>query len=191
MKRDLAVSERNLLSGEKVRLTGLKKDDLPVILGWRVDTRFLRLWNSNPLVSRDEGEVSQWLDRTEKSEDEMTFAIRLLGNDHLIGIAELAEIEWSNRVASLGIGIGDPENWGKGYGTEATRLLMAYGFNELNLYRLQLTVLAYNIRAVGMYEKLGFIREGVLREFGERDGRRYDLYQYGLLRTEWKCERLP
>ena len=54
---------------------------------------------------------------------------------------------------------------------------MAYGFNELNLYRLQLTVLAYNTRAVGMYEKLGFTREGVLRAFGERDGRRYDLYQ--------------
>ena len=114
MKRDLAVSERNLLSGEKVRLTGLRNDDLPVILGWRVDTRFLRLWNSNPLVSRGEGTVRQWLDRTEKSEDEITFAIRLAGNDHLVGMAELAEIEWSNRVASLGIGIGDPENWGKG-----------------------------------------------------------------------------
>ena len=71
MKRDLAVSERNLLSGEKVRLTGLRKDDLPVILGWRADTRFLRFWNSNPLISRDEGEVSQWLDSTGRSEGEM------------------------------------------------------------------------------------------------------------------------
>ena len=182
------MSERNLLSGVKVRLTGLGKGDLPAILQWREDTRFLRPWNSNPLISRNEVEIGQWLDGTGRSGAEVTFAIRLVGREEIIGIAEITEIEWNNRVGGLGIGIGRPEDWGKGYGTEATRMLVAYAFNELNLHRLQLTVLAYNSRAIAVYEGLGFVREGVLREFGERDGRRYDMYQYGLLRPEWKSE---
>ena len=66
------------------------------------------------------------------------------------------------------------------------RLLLDYAFGELNLHRFQLTVFAYNERASALYEKLGFVREGVFREFLLRDGTRYDMYLYGLLRREWE-----
>jgi RimJ/RimL family protein N-acetyltransferase len=57
----------------------------------------------------------------------------------------------------------------------------------MNLHRLQLTVLDYNARAIAMYERLGFQREGTYRELGLRDGRRYDMHLYGLLRPEWEA----
>ena len=86
----------------------------------------------------------------------------------------------------LSIGIGDQSNRGKGYGSEAMRLIIDYAFFELNLHRIQLTVFDYNQQAIALYERLGFQREGVFREFGQRDGKRYDMYLYGILYEEWE-----
>ena len=87
----------------------------------------------------------------------------------------------------MSIGLGDSANWGKGYGNEATRLALGFAFNELNLHRVQLTVFDYNSRAIHLYEKLGFQQEGIYREFLQRDGRRFDMYLYGLLGHEWEA----
>jgi RimJ/RimL family protein N-acetyltransferase len=65
-------------------------------------------------------------------------------------------------------------------------LALNFAFEELNMHRVQLTVFQYNERAVALYEKLGFQKEGVYREFLHRDGKRYDMYLYGLLRSEWE-----
>ncbi len=92
-------------------------------------------------------------------------------------------------MAWLAIGIGERENWGKGIGGEAMTLALDFTFRELNLHRVQLTVFEYNERAIALYERLGFVREGVCREFMQRDGRRYDMYLYGLLRREWEAQR--
>ena len=124
--------QRNLLIGKQVRLTGLTKEDAPTVLRWREDTRFLRLWSSDPLVERNQTSIISWIEQLGKTKREVTFAIRLHEQEDLIGIVSLAGIEWPNRVAYLGIGIGDPEHWGKGYGTEATQLMIEYGFSELN-----------------------------------------------------------
>ena len=72
---------------------------------------------------------------------------------------------------------------------EQIRKAVRFGFHELNLHRIQLTVFSYNERAVALYEKLGFTREGVYREHLQRDGQRHDMYLYGLLRREWEEER--
>ena len=116
----------------------------------------------------------------------MAFAIRLVEKEEIIGTIALDDIEWPNRTAGLGIWSGTSDNWGKGYGTEATNLLIAYAFNELNLFRLQLTVFDFNLRAISLYEKLSFKREGTFRQFMERDGKRHDMHLYGLLRHEWE-----
>jgi RimJ/RimL family protein N-acetyltransferase len=178
--------DRNRLAGENVRLTGLRASDVSAILAWREDTRFLRLWNSDPLVGRSEAKILEWIDEANRPTTGMAFAIRLHQEEDLIGIVGLDEIEWPNRVASLGIGIGDPDHWGKRYGTDATRLMIDYAFNELNLHRLQLTVFEFNARAIALYEKMGFRKEGTFRQFMERDNKRYDMLLYGLLRSEWK-----
>ena len=116
---------------------------------------------------------------------ELSLAIRLLEHERIVGTVGLDEIEWPNRVANFAIAIGCPDDWGKGYGTEAANLLAGYAFNELNLFRLQLTVFEFNSRAIALYETLKFQQEGTFRKFMERDGTRHDMYLYGLLREEW------
>lgn len=116
----------------------------------------------------------------------MAFGIRRVDADPLIGILELDEILWSHRVCGISILIGDRENWGRGYGFEAALLGLAFAFDELNLHRVTATIFSYNKRSIALFEKLGFEREGVFREFLERDGRRHDMLLYGLLQHEWR-----
>jgi len=180
------VDSDNLLRGQRVRLTALDKADAGPARAWTEDANYLRLLDSAPALPRSMEQVTRDLERASGARNDITFAIRPVAGDELLGIAALAEIEWSNQVAWLSIGIGDRANWGKGYGREALALLIGFAFRELNLRRLQLTVFSYNTRAIALYEKLGFRREGVLREAILRDGQIYDIYCYGLLRREWQ-----
>ena len=86
------------------------------------------------------------------------------------------------------IGLGNESQRGKGYGKEAMKLLLEYGFNKLNFHRIQLNVLEFNYGAIALYEKCGFKKEGIFREFVLRDGNRYNLLLYGLLKKEWLNE---
>jgi RimJ/RimL family protein N-acetyltransferase len=86
----------------------------------------------------------------------------------------------------VGIGIGEREYWGKGYGKDAMRIMLRYAFMELNLHRVSLNVYEYNPRAIRSYEKAGFTVEGRQRQALNRDGRRWDMIYMGSLREEWK-----
>lgn len=178
----------NLLRGEKVYLAAWTKDDYSVAAAWSSNTEFSRLLDAAPARPRPASDIEEWIEEARKSKSAFSFAIRLIESDQLIGLVELEDIEWPHGVAWLGIGIGEPAYWGGGYGTEAASLMLGFAFWELNLHRVQLTVFSYNARAIASYEKLGFVREGVFREFLQRDGKRYDMYLYGLLRHEWDAQ---
>jgi RimJ/RimL family protein N-acetyltransferase len=90
----------------------------------------------------------------------------------------------------VGIGIGEAEYRGKGYGTDAMQVILGFAFRELNLHRVSLSVFEYNPRAIRSYEKAGFRHEGRLRAEINRDGRRWDVLMMGILRTEWEAQRL-
>jgi len=113
------------------------------------------------------------------------FGIRTLSNDELIGFVALHSIEWNNRAATLAVGIGDGAHRRLGYGTEAVRLVLRYAFPELNLNRVGLDVVKYNIAAMALYQKVGFRREGAQRAAVLRDGKQFDRIIMGILRTEW------
>jgi len=174
-----------LLRGTKVRLSALSKDDAATISRWFGDVGYLRLQDTNLALPKSQAQIAADLELA-KSSNTIVFAIRTVGDGALIGTVGFFEIEWANQVAWLGMGIGERNAWDQGYGTEALHLALQYAFDELNLHRITLTVIAYNERAIALYEKAGFQREGVFREFGQRDGRRYDMYLYGLLRSEWE-----
>ena len=175
-----------LLRGSRVRLTALTQNDLPTIAQWHQNPEFLRLFDALPANPKTEAALTQWLENTHKAADAFLFAIHSLDNDELIGYVELDGILWTHRVSGVSIAIGEEEHWGKGYGYEVMQLVLRFAFDELNLHRVQLTVFSYNKRAIALYEKLGFQREGVHREHLQRDGKRYDMYLYGLLRSEWE-----
>lgn len=175
-----------LLRGERVRLAAHEKDDNPIIRRWYDDPEFPHLLEYFPARPQRLEAVETALERMDKSEHDFLFGIRLMEADQLIGLISLEQIDWPNGTAWMGVGIGEPQYRGKGYGTEATQLLLKYAFHEINLHRVQLTVFAYNPAAIAVYEKLGFVKEGVMRERLHRDGQRHDVLMYGLLRHEWE-----
>ena len=177
----------NMWLGKTVRLAGFIKEDARLISRWHDDAGFLRLLDMKAARPQSEAEILKWFDEWEKSERIAAFAVRSIEDDALVAIIMLEGIQWTHGVGWLSIAIGDRERWGKGYGQEAMSLLLPYEFEELNLHRIQLTVFEYNERAIALYEKLGFRREGAHREAMLREGRRYDMYLYGLLRREWEA----
>lgn len=175
----------NLLRGNLVWLTSLDRSAAPMIARWEQDSEFLRLLDASPARPRSEDEIAHWIDSERRSSNNFLFGIRLLENDDLIGWVELDGVLWTHQTCSLAIAIGNRSFWGRGYGADAMTLALQFAFHELNLHRIHITVFSYNQRAIALYENLGFQREGVYREYLHRDGQRYDMLLYGLLRREW------
>ena len=178
----------SLLIGKKVQLTTFQPADATTLATWQQDNAFLRLLDALPAYPKTETQLQAWIDSIPAQTRDYTFAIRRLDNKTLVGWVELDGIMWQHRVTGISIAIGDMVERGKGYGGEAMRLAIDFAFYELNLHRIQLTVFAYNTNAIKLYERLGFKKEGVYREHVERDGKRYDMFLYGLLRHEWQSE---
>jgi RimJ/RimL family protein N-acetyltransferase len=181
------MNSSNLFCGDLVRLGVLTDEDLPALVKWYQDPLFLRHFDSRPAIPKTEEELGSWLEELRKDERTLAFAIRPVKGDRLVGYLEIDGLDWQHGVCGMGLGIGDPADRGRGFGHEATRLALRYAFHELNLHRVQVTVFSYNSASLALLEKLGFRREGVYRERLQRDGKRYDMYLYGMLRREWEA----
>lgn len=105
--------------------------------------------------------------------------------DTPIGIVSLINIDYKNRNAECIIDLGEKEYWGKGYGSEALKLLLDYAFYEMNLHRVSLKVFSFNDRAISLYTKIGFQHEGNSRQSLFRNGQWHDIVHMGLLQNEY------
>jgi RimJ/RimL family protein N-acetyltransferase len=171
--------------GSKVRLSPLIPADVPSLTRWQTDSEYLRLLSAEPAFPKNEQQVAEWVRDGQRGRDNYLLGIRALPDDVLIGFIELGEVLWTHRNSWLAIAIGERAFWGQGYGYEAMSLALDFAFNELNLHRIQLSVYSYNQRGIRLYERLGFQREGIYREYLLRDGQRYDMLLYGILSHEW------
>ena len=133
----------------------------------------------------DQTDHRQWFEGVRGRNDMVMFGIRLLADGRLIGTCQLHTIHPVHRSAELQIRIGNPTDRGHGYGGEALRLLLDHGFQDLNLHRIDLHVLASNAVAIAAYKKAGFIREGLLRQCVHIGGQYQDLLLMGILRDEY------
>ena len=113
------------------------------------------------------------------------FNIVLNDGDRLIGRCMLFQVDQVNRAAMLGMVIGEKEYWSSGYGLEATRLLLDYAFNLLNLNSVMLGVYSFNKRAIRCYQKAGFKEIGVRRQARAFGSRVYDLIYMDMLASEF------
>ena len=114
------------------------------------------------------------------------FAVRLLENDELLGNIGFNSLDMVNRNGALGVLIGNPKYQRKGYGTEALKLILDYGFSFLNLRNISLNVFEYNKPAYNLYKKIGFKEVGRLRKAVEIMGKTYDVIIMDMLKEEFQ-----
>jgi RimJ/RimL family protein N-acetyltransferase len=179
----------SLFEGKLVRLTHIRRDDIPTFCRWFRDYEVQRLLAFDPIIPITDEAEEAWFESAAKSENEYHFSIRLLENDLLIGNCSLFGVNARNRSAEFGIAIGEKEYWGRGFGSDAMRVLLRFAFNELNLNRVHLDVLAYNKRAISAYVKVGFTHEGTRRCAIYREGEYHDVYVMAILHEEWKAHQ--
>jgi len=186
----------SLYEGQLIRLGPIDHEKDPAIESkWTHDAEYLRLLDTQPARPVSPAGMKKKYEALEKEMEESKnlfyFTIRLRSddpeqNDRLVGFAKLYEIEWTHSVSQIVLGIGDPGDRRKGYGTDALNLLLRYAFTELNLFRLSTLVPEYNLGALRLFQKAGFIEEVRRRQALNRDGRYWDLIHVGLLRDEWQ-----
>ncbi|MFH0878800.1 MAG: GNAT family protein [Lentisphaerota bacterium] len=176
----------DLLRGELVRLTAEDPEPMAKLFSqWSADSEYSRLLDWDPARRFSVKSSLKWLEKDSENSNNHFFAIRTLDSDRIIGDIGLDGIRWPHRECFVGIGLGEREFWGKGYGTDALKIILRYAFTELNLHRVTLDVFEYNQRGVRSYEKAGFVREGRERGVLLREGRRWDVIYMGILRDDW------
>ncbi|MCL2079755.1 MAG: GNAT family N-acetyltransferase [Oscillospiraceae bacterium] len=159
------------IAGDRIYLSPINLDDLEMYTKWMNDVEVVsNLGNYHRMLS-----LSNEMSALEKlTKDDQNYAIILNDGDLLIGGVGLAEINHIYRTATVGIFIGEAEHRGKGFGTEAMRLIVEYGFKTLNLHNIMLTVHSDNMRAIASYKKAGFAEFGRRHESRYLDGRYVD-----------------
>lgn len=175
------------LIANRIYLRPIEREDAPMIAAWINDPEVRTFVRRNrPMNVASEIE---FIDRINADETMVALVITLKDGDRAIGVTGLHAIDSRNRSAEFGISIGDKPNWGQGYGKEVTQAMVDHAFGTLNMNRLALFIYDFNERAIRCYEKVGFRREGVLREEHYRDGRYCNTLVMSVLRSEWDERR--
>jgi RimJ/RimL family protein N-acetyltransferase len=175
--------KKQMLKAEHIALAPLDNDDLPSLMSW-INDREQVLFNA-PYKPVHESQHKAWFESIQQRNDIVIFGIRLLRDNQLIGSCQLHSIDHVHRSAELQIRIGDTLQRGQGYGVEAVRLLLDFAFKDLNLHRVYLHVFSSNTAAIRVYEKVGFVREGLLRKAAHINGEYVDVVVMGILREEY------
>lgn len=122
-----------------------------------------------------------------KAQNAVVFSIADKTTQAAVGQTAFFRIDPISRSAIFYLAILDKTRWSQGLGSEATRLMIEYGFNTLNLHRIQLHVFKNNRPAIRIYEKTGFKTEGLLREAMYQHGKYCDFLVMGCLKDEWQA----
>jgi RimJ/RimL family protein N-acetyltransferase len=174
------------LSGDSVTLRPPEREDLDAIRQWMNDPRVWRPALDAKPMTADLAE--EFFERALTTEDDVKLVV--CADDEPIGIVSLTGTKYgptaTDRARRMELAYYlDPDVHGRGYGSEATSLLVQYGFEDLNLKRIEADVGAFNDASQELLESLGFEREGARRNAAYYRGDYYDMLTYGLLREEW------
>ena len=173
--------------GKKVILRALEPEDMELLRDTINDPEIeQRVIGWSFPVSKVE--QMRWYERTLEDKSNRRFVIEAIDEsvNCPIGVVYLTDIDWKNRIASTGIKIFKNSLRRNGYATDALRALHSYAFNELQLHRIQFRILCDNAASIGLHEKCGAKREGVMREAIFKGGKYLDVYMYGLLKSDFE-----
>lgn len=171
------------LIGERIYLSPRNSEDVEKYTEWMNDFETTDYTGRSHQIVTIEAE-KKYLE--ENINEEAVFAIIESKEDKLIGTLGLHNVNHFKRTATLGIFIGDKEYRGKGYGTDAIRLILDYGFNYLNLNNIKLDLMEFNERALICYKKCGFKEYGRRRKCNFINGKYYDTIEMDILSEEFK-----
>lgn len=176
-----------MLKGSRITLRAAKREDLDAMHAWANDLEVELAGGGDPPKPFSlDAMTAQFEQNAAKADKETFWVIEVEGKPiGMCGVHRLEECRGVNRSAEFGIGIGEKELWGKGYGSEATKLVLEWSFIHRNLNRVWLGVLSNNERAIKCYEKCGFVEEGRMRQHMWSQGKYHDLVIMGALRDEW------
>ena len=174
------------MQGERVRLRPVEEGDLPLFLRWLNDPDVSYWLSDRPELSLEA--EREWYDEMRGDPARLVWCIET-EEGRPIGNLGFQAIDETHGRATLGIVIGEKGRWGRGYGTEAIRQALRYGFQELGLRRVDLEVDEDNHRGIRCYEKCGFVREGLLRAHRLRRGQPVNAVVMAVLLGEF--ERQP
>ena len=160
----------------------------PLYGEWYSDPEVWHLssWTAKPLSVKA---VQRLFEEREMSKTDDSFAIFRKGDRDPIGVISLMNMSGVNASADLSIIIGRPEYRSQGFGAEAIEALLEYGFENLELHRIGLSVFDFNEPAISLYERLGFREEGRMRQAIRRNDAFHDAILMSILRSEWRASR--
>lgn len=163
-----------------LRFEKFSNKHIPLYYSWRNDPEVAQYDQSGFIRPMSFEEVEEWSQRMVEG---LTFIA--YDGEVPLGTCAFMNLDERNRHAELAIVIGNKDYWGKGFGTEIMKQLLDWGFYGLNLNRLYLHVFSTNKRAIALYEKMGFIKEGEMREMLFQNGEAVNLIAYGMLKDEY------
>lgn len=180
-----------ILSTERLILRDFVDDDWPAVLAYQQDTRYLRFYEAD---HRTPEKVQAFVRRfiaqqSETPRQKYQPAIVLRDTGQLIGNVGIRIRSAGAHQADIGYEI-DPQQWGRGYASEAARAIVGFGFEELGLHRITAHCLAENTASARVLEKLGMQLEGRMRDNEHFKGQYWDTLHFAILENEWLVHNL-
>ncbi len=174
------------LVGDRVVLKRHVPGNLAAFMRWYADPEVSRLtrYQDGPMARP---EIERFFQARVLGTDSLAMAIHERASDRLLGTCAFSQLDGENGSALFHITIGEKDAWGRGFGTEATRLMLEHAFERLRLHRIGLSVFAFNERAIRSYRRAGFVIEGRAREAIRRDGRWWDEVEMSILDSDWRA----
>jgi len=172
-------------TGKKVKLREYRKEDIALRLMYINDPEVAASLTPDVVYPITSHEEEEWFESISALSDTYKFAIEALNDNQFIGGCSISGVDWKNSVATIGLFIGNRNYRGKGYGSDALRVLTDFIFMQMNINKIRLIVYSYNESAIKCYEKCGYIIEGVLRKEIFKDNQYYDKISMGLLKAEY------
>ena len=176
------------IDGERIVLKRHVPDNLAAFRRWYSDPEVARLARYQDGPMRLE-EIDRFFQVRAIGPESLAMAIHVAGSDRLVGTCAFSQLDPDNGSVLFHITIGEKDAWGRGFGTEATALMVGHAFSTLGLHRVALSVFDFNERAIRAYLRCGFVIEGRARESIWRDGRWHDELSMSLLAHEWRAAR--
>ena len=173
-----------VLQGKKVYLKPLNASDAKTYYNQLFNVETRRLTGTKAIFNYEQ--IVEYIDRKRGDDSSVILLIGLQETDELIGEIVLQDLDYTNRSANLRVAIDQPAHQGQGYGTEALRLILDYGFGILQLHRIELNVYDFNERAAHVYEKVGFKVEGRQRDALFYDHKYHDAILMSMLEDEYR-----